>query len=116
MRSCDRKPIHAPHDKKNGSLRLLSSLFECVPVHVVQHGGNTACSVIVSLFKADRTSLDHLNLVDVCACMGILGTGSIHQDRSYQRFVSLFLYPWRAVPDVMSQEVEAVCCCCCFFF
>ena len=70
----------------------------------------TVLVLSVSLYKAGRTSFDHLNLVDVCACMGIPDTGSILQDQSYQRFVALFLYPWRTVPNVTSQEVEAVCC------
>ena len=68
------------HTIIHGTLCLLSSLFECVPVQVVQHGGNTACSVLVSHYKAGRTSLDHLKLVDICACLGSPDTGSILQD------------------------------------
>ena len=47
------------------SLGLLSPFLKGVPTKLVEHCCNAACPVIVSLYKAGRTSLDHLKHI-VC--------------------------------------------------
>ena len=54
------------------SLGLLSSFLEGVPTSSLrEHGSNAACPGIVSLYKAGRTFLDHLKLLDVGICIWV---------------------------------------------
>ena len=92
------------------SLGFLSPFLKGVPTKLVEHCCNAACPVIVSLYKAGRTSLDHLKLLDVGICIRVPDTRSILHSRTNQGLVALFLYPWWTVPDVPPEEVEAVGC------
>ena len=81
-----------------------------VQTKLVEHCCNAACPVIVSLYKAGRTSLDHFKLLDVGICIRVPDTRSILHSRTNQGLVALFLYPWWTIPDVPPKEIEAVGC------
>ena len=93
----------------NANQAIHNSVEHC-SLELVKHCCNAACPVIVSLYKAGRTSLDHLKLLDVGICIRVPDTRSILHSRTNQGLVALFLYPWWTVPDVPPDLIEAVGC------
>ena len=92
------------------SLGVLPLSLKGVPTKLVEHCCNAACPVIVSLYKAGCTSLDHLKLLDVGICIRVPDTQSILHSQTNLRLVAQFLYQWWIVADVPPEEIEAVGC------